>query len=150
MCKCDVEQYAKLHAPITVEIVVTLHVGILVDVDGLTYPCHRFLPWITGRPAPKNPVNTQNYWKPEICSNCKIVNSCPTCAGYNWEENNDTGIRTTYHCESNKLEVLASAKLIALKLKKHQIPELESMNLENRKKLKKRIDVLWELIENGI
>ena len=126
------------------------HEMVLIDVDGQTYPCHRFIPWVTGKPAPKIKTNIQRYWKPEVCTHCKIVDSCPTCAGYNWEENNETGIRTIYHCEANKLEVLASAKLIALKLKKQQIPELESMNLEKRKKLKKRIEVLWELIENGI
>jgi uncharacterized protein len=129
------------------------HEMVLIDLDGQSYPCHRFAPWITGRPAPTGQINMQKKWDPVECKNCKIINSCPTCVGYNWEINNDTGIRTTYHCKSNKLEVLASAKLLLLKLKKskkYQVQELDLMSLEDRMNLKRKIEVIYELFENGI
>jgi uncharacterized protein len=129
------------------------HEMVLIDLDGQTYPCHRFVPWVTGKPAPIGPANRQQKWKPVECENCKILHVCPTCAGYNWEVNNDTGIRTTYHCRAIKLEALASAKLLLLKLKKskkYQVQELNSISTEDQKQLKKRIEVLYELVENGI
>lgn len=126
------------------------HEMVTVDVDGKEYPCHRFLPWVTGKAAPKGPVNTQNRWNPARCSNCKIVNICPTCAGFNWEANNDTGIRTTFHCEATKLEVIASAKLILNRIYNKQIPKIQSLPIYEKKTLQRYIDVLLELIEDGI
>jgi uncharacterized protein len=126
------------------------HEMVLVDVDGSTYPCHRFHPSFTGKPAPEGPTNIQKQWNPQQCHDCKIVNLCPTCAGYNWEVNNNTGIRTTYHCEAIKLEVLASAKLAALRLQKRPLDELESMTPLEQKKFKNYLNVLLELIEEGL
>ena len=126
------------------------HEMVVVDVDGEIYPCHRFLPWITGKEAPKGLINRQTRWKPDECANCKIIRSCPTCAGFNWEVNNDTGIRTTYHCESHKLEVLASAKIAAERLNKLPLEYVKSLNNEERGILKQKIRVLFDLLENGI
>ena len=42
-----------------------------IDVDGTRCPCHRFMPWITNKPAPKENVNCQTAWKPKSCANCK-------------------------------------------------------------------------------
>jgi len=126
------------------------HEMITVDVYGEVYPCHRFLPWITGKPAPEASTNIQSRWQPDQCFNCKIVYSCPTCAGYNWEINGDPGNRTTYHCEAHKLEVLASAKLAALKLEKCKIAELEKLNPGEKREVKRRIEAIFELAENGL
>jgi uncharacterized protein len=126
------------------------HEMVLVDVDGEVYPCHRFLPWVTGKSAPKSLVNIQTHWKPDKCQKCKIVTSCPTCAGFNWEINGDTGIRTTYHCEAHKLEVLASAKWTALRLQNQKISDLKDFNPDEKKKLKRKIEAIWDLVENGV
>jgi radical SAM protein with 4Fe4S-binding SPASM domain len=125
------------------------HEMILFDVDGQIYPCHRFLPWVTGQPAPDFAVNCQMAWKPDECSECKLILSCPTCAGFNWESNNDTGIRTTFHCEAHKLEVLASSKLEAIRLAQ-KINKLTTLSLLEKKRLKKRLEAVWDLIDNGI
>jgi len=79
----------------------------------------------------------------------KLVQSCPTCAGFNWEVSLDTGIRTTFHCESYKLEVKASAKLEALKIQR-RLKEIPSLTLEKKKKIKERINAIFALIENEI
>jgi uncharacterized protein len=126
------------------------HEMMVVDVDGSIYPCHRFLPWVSGKSGPIEPVNRQTSWKPDECNNCKIVNSCPTCAGYNWEVNGNTGIRTTYHCESHKLEVLAAAKIAALRFKKIPLSQLYPLTLRELNAMKDRVRSLLDLIEDGI
>jgi len=125
------------------------HEMVVIDVDGKPYPCHRFLPWITGKPAPKENANCQIAWKPDECAQCKLITSCPTCAGYNWEVNDDTGIRTKFHCEAYKLEVLASAQLEAIKLRK-QLYELDQLSEDEKRKIKLRIEAIFELLDNGI
>lgn len=126
------------------------HEMLVIDVDGNEYPCHRFLPWITGKSAPKDFVNRQLSWQPNKCNECKLILSCPTCVGFNWETNGDTGIRTTYHCESYKLEVLASTRLEALRLGKYTPGELEKFPLTKAQQIKRRLNTVFELIEKGI
>jgi radical SAM protein with 4Fe4S-binding SPASM domain len=124
------------------------HEMVVVDVDGSTYPCHRFLPWITGKKLPTENANCQTAWQPEECAQCKLILSCPTCAGFNWEINGDTGTRTTYHCDSFKLEVLASAKLEAIKLD-NRFNEIDDLNIEEKSKIKNRLESIIDLIETG-
>lgn len=126
------------------------HEMVTIDIDGNEYPCHRFLPWITGKPAPKILANRQSAWHPAKCAECKLNLSCPTCAGFNWEINNDTATRTTYHCEAYKLEVLASTKLEALRLSKYSPSELEKLPLKDAQQIKRRLNTALYLIENGI
>jgi len=123
---------------------------VAVDVDGKIYPCHRFFPWISGCPTPMEPVNCHSTWKPDNCANCKLLLSCPTCAGYNWEVNRDTSFRTTNHCESYKLEVLASAKLEAIKLSQRKQSEINILPEDELKQIKKRLEAVLDLIENGV
>ncbi len=125
------------------------HEMIIVDIDGKTYACHRFLPWVTGRPSPGYAVNCQSAWEPDKCAQCKLILSCPTCAGFNWEINNDTGIRSTFHCEAYKLEVLASCRLEAYRLSR-SLTELDKMSEKEKKRVKKRLETIWDLIENGV
>ena len=125
------------------------HEMVVIDVDGKRYPCHRFLPWITNRNVPKGDINCQTAWKPETCAQCKLVHSCPTCAGFNWEINGDTGIRTTYHCEAFKLEVMASC-ILEWKRMRRQMENIDSLPNEDKTRMERRLSAIWELIENGI
>lgn len=111
---------------------------IVVDIDGTVYPCHRFLPWVTGKKAPIGKINNQTKWKPKKCETCKLVSVCPTCAGYNWQINGDTGIRTTYHCDAFKIEFIASAKLEANRISRMDISQLNKLSRKDllRKKRK--------------
>jgi radical SAM protein with 4Fe4S-binding SPASM domain len=123
----------------------------VVDIDGQIYPCHRFLPWVTNRftPIPEN-VNCQKVWEPAECKNCKVFSSCPTCAGFNWEINGNTGNRTTFHCESFKLELKASAKLESLKLKQITPSVLKTMSAFERKEMKMKMAVIFDILNNRI
>lgn len=125
------------------------HEMVVVEVDGSRSPCHRFSPWITGMAAPTQ-VNRQTNWKPDECAQCKFLSLCPICAGYNWQVNGDSGIRTTYHCEAFKLEMQASAKLQALRLLKQQPADLSSLPPDEAYKLKCRIDGILEMAAEGI
>jgi len=126
------------------------HEMVIIDVDGKEYPCHRFLPWVAGKEAPTFPINRQTSWEPEMCKNCKIVQSCPTCAGYNWEVNNDSGIRTTYHCDAHKLEVLAAAKIYAFRLKNIPLSRLETLSRDEQFILNEKLRPILELMQNDI
>lgn len=126
------------------------HEMIMVDTDGNRFPCHRFSPWVTGRPAPDELANWQTQWKPEKCTECKIVDLCPVCAGFNWQENGDTGIRTTYHCEALKLEVLASAKLEALKLLQQSPQQIAQLPPDEAYAIKHRLEAVLEFTSAGV
>jgi len=126
------------------------HGMVTVDVDGTIYPCHRFLPFCTGRAAPEKPVNTHTEWKPEKCARCKLVPSCPTCVGLNYQENGDPAIRTTYHCEAFKLGILASCKLEAIRFNRMANSEFEKLSDEKKSNHIRRLDSVIHIIENGI
>ena len=125
------------------------HEMVMVDTDGNKYPCHRFAPWITGRSAPQKKQNHQTQWLPKECDTCKLVSVCPTCVGFNFELNGDSSIRSTFHCEALKLEVLASAKLQAVRIdqNKHNSNKLfqKEPNI-----MKRRIDAILEITNDGI
>jgi uncharacterized protein len=122
------------------------HEMIMYDVDGRSYPCHRFAPWVTKRQAPIRLVNRQKVWKPKECEICKLINLCPTCVGYNWEVNGDPSMRTTFHCDALKLEVLASAKLEALRLGKMDDDDYFKYYNKNPYRVMKRIEAILELL----
>jgi uncharacterized protein len=125
------------------------HEMVVIDVDGTRYPCHRFIPWVTKKESPVEKVNCQTAWKPDQCSKCKLIHSCPTCAGYNWEMNGDTGHRTTFHCESFKLEVMASCVLEWKRLRK-KLGNKGSLTNEEVIQAKTRVDAIGEFIENPV
>jgi uncharacterized protein len=126
------------------------HEMIMVDMDGRRYSCHRFSPFVTGRPAPIEVANRQTTWRPEKCAKCRFVVICPTCVGFNWQENGDSGIRTTYHCDAFKLEVQASAKLQALRLLQQQPEDFTKLPLEEAYRIKCRLDSILDLAANGV
>jgi len=119
-----------------------------MDVQGNEYPCHRFIPSFNDSyEPPPGPVNERSQWEPDICNDCKLVDICPTCIAYNWQVNKDTSQRTTYHCESFKLEILATAKLQALRIKQ-QMDEEKSEKEKNV--LRQKVAAIIELINEGI
>ena len=126
------------------------HEMVMVDIDGKTYPCHRFSPWITGKPAPVGPINFQKEWRPEECNSCKLISICPTCAGFNWEINGDTGIRTRYHCDAFKIEFIASAKLEANRLSNIDKSNLKYLPVEDLRINKDKIYSIYSLIYEGL
>jgi radical SAM protein with 4Fe4S-binding SPASM domain len=126
------------------------HEMVMVDVDGKRYPCHRFSPWVTGRPEPTELVNRQTSWQPQMCADCALISACPTCAGFNWQENGNTGLRTTYHCQAVKQEVLASAKLQALRLLQKQPQDLIELSPDEAYQAKRRLDAILTLASEGV
>ena len=78
-----------------------------------------------------------------------IYTDKPTCAGFNWEIHGDTGMRTTFHCDAYKLEVIASCHIEWNPLKK-KLKNLDNFTNEEKSRVKTRLDALWELVENGI
>ena len=123
---------------------------IAVDIDGTQYPCQRFIPWISGKPAPGKDKFRKTPWKPKKCIDCKLLLSCPTCIARNWIYNNEFSYRTTFHCETFKLEVLASARLQAIKIQKFLEDKTVNLTQEEARQQKIKLDSIFELIEEGI
>ena len=126
------------------------HEMVTIDVDGTSYPCHRFLPICTGRKAPDNPVNRQTAWDSDKCNKCKILPSCPTCIGFNYQENEDTSVRTTYHCEAYRLGIMASCQLESVRLNQLKEHELSLLPEEEKNKIRVRLDSILNIIEKGL
>lgn len=121
----------------------------MIDTDGSIYPCQRFAPWITNRPLPDLKQNHQEKWGPEQCGECKLLPICPTCAGYNYEVNGNSGIRTTFHCEAFKREVLASAKLQAIKIQ-NEMKGIDKLSDDEARILKRKLSAILEIDELGL
>lgn len=123
---------------------------IMYDVQGKSFPCHRFSDWITGYDSSSDEFQSADVpWGPEKCSECKLLSLCPTCAGYNYEVNKNGKVRTTFHCEFFKLELLASAKLTLNRiLKKYN--DVTSLPMEVKSILKRRLNALHHFMEVGI
>jgi radical SAM protein with 4Fe4S-binding SPASM domain len=126
------------------------HETVMVDIDGTRHPCHRFAPWVTGKPAPSGPVNRHAEWHPQQCAECDLVGLCPTCAGLNWNENGDASIRTTHHCEAFKLELLATAKLLANRLSQKQPKDVANLPVEEASTIKRQLDTILKFASVGI
>jgi len=125
------------------------HEMVAIDVDGKSYPCQRFLPWITRRNDLPENANRQTSWGPEKCLQCPLMLSCPTCAGYNWEVNGDTGMRTTFHCESYKREVIASCKIEARRMIK-ALDRIPNVGSEEQRQIKLRYEAIKTLLTEGV
>jgi sulfatase maturation enzyme AslB (radical SAM superfamily) len=118
-----------------------------IDVDGEEYGCHRLVPWITGRDQAPPKANKQKKWLPKICSKCKYVLSCPTCIGFNWEINGNCAHRTTFHCESYKLEMMASCKLEAIRLAELNTADFDKIPEKELKRNKTKLKAILNFIE---
>ena len=123
------------------------HEMVTIDVDGTIAPCHRFLTLCTGKPIPTEPVNRQTRWQPEKCAQCQFQLLCPTCAGFNYQENGDTGIRTTYHCEAFKIGLRAACDVEALRLSRLSDSDIDRFSEEEKEAHRRRLDTVLNIIE---
>ncbi len=115
---------------------------IAVDVDGIEYPCHRFLPMSSKNPQ-ATPDLTFKEVNPKKCDDCILLTLCPSCIAYNYECNSDVDHRTTWHCEFIHLQALASAKLQYLKLKKEiQDNPPEGCDIYKGAEIKRKIEAI--------
>jgi radical SAM protein with 4Fe4S-binding SPASM domain len=118
------------------------------DIYGKSYPCHRFAPFSTGKELSRN-VNIEKdpIWKTEKCRGCDLLPVCPSCAGFNWEINNDPYLRTTFHCEALALEVMARCRYESEILT--NLDKVEELSPLDQIKLKEKLEVLHFINENG-
>lgn len=77
------------------------------DVDGREYPCHLFLPWITGRTSGFGNVFENTDLCDIRCRDCSFVRLCKHCYGFNFIERGNPASRTKTTCRLLQSEVLA-------------------------------------------
>jgi uncharacterized protein len=99
------------------------HPMICYDIDGNSYPCHRFVPCATGHSLayvgpPELPLKLNKDIDPNtvMCAACPFLKTCPSCCANNWAKNGDVDHRTNFHCGFILLQIKATAKLHCLKL----------------------------------
>lgn len=86
-------------------------------------------------------------WVNKTCNNCDLLPVCPSCAGFNWEINNDPYERTTFHCEALALEVSARCMYEAGMIAK--IKQIDSLTPAEKREIKLKVEVLRYIDENG-
>ncbi|MFA5162379.1 MAG: radical SAM protein [Elusimicrobiales bacterium] len=87
---------------------------VAIGVDGVKYPCHRFIKFSAGKSVP---LEEFRAWKRKpaengLCENCKMLPACPTCQGGNWERYGNPDKRITHNCEMLKLQMVATAAVL--------------------------------------
>lgn len=113
---------------------------VMVDVDNKTYPCQRFSTWVTQKPLPSLTLESDFVaWEPEECKLCPYITICPTCAGFNWEVFNNPDVRTTFHCDFFKAEILASCSYFAEVISNKSVQDLTIKRFSGEK-IKRIID----------
>lgn len=121
---------------------------IAYDVDGNSYPCHRFVPVTSGKiPQKKLKLENTPTWMNVKCNKCDLLPVCPSCIGFNWEINDEPYKRTTFHCEALALEVIARCKYEAGMIEK--IEQIDSLSLSEKQELKLKVETLRYIEENG-
>ena len=83
------------------------------DVDGKAYPCHLFLPVVHGRNIDKELAETDfrdnRRMFDDSCLDCKMMQICRTCYGFNFIERGDVSKRDKTTCRM----LLAEAQVIS-------------------------------------
>ena len=84
------------------------------DIDGRAYPCHLFFESVCGKEKSENAKNIDfadpNEFISKECSDCPILDICPTCYGANYIERGNIGSRDMSICKLNKIRVFEIAK----------------------------------------
>lgn len=81
------------------------------DTEGNSFPCHRYAYFCAKKHYVEEDLLLNQSVSKNKCLNCQFIKACPTCAAHNWEVNNNPDIRTDYHCEFIKLQLLATAMI---------------------------------------
>lgn len=77
------------------------------DVDGSSYPCHLFLPWISGRKTGFASVYGDSDLCDGRCRSCSYLRICKHCYGFNFFERGDPAIRSETNCRLMQAEIAA-------------------------------------------
>ncbi len=77
------------------------------DVDGTPYPCHMFVPLVTGEKSDFSSIEFNNPESliDETCHNCNYLKVCRTCYGFNYNQRGDVKKRDKSYCKMIAVEI---------------------------------------------
>lgn len=117
---------------------------VAIDVDGNEYPCHMFLPTISGDVLNGIDWKTPNNFQDDKCADCSISPICATCYGKNLIERGSLSSRDKGLCNMFKIQALACSYLKAnLLIKNLKTPE----SLEKASELYQQIKAINKIQE---
>ncbi len=115
-----------------------------IDIDGKEYPCHMFLPTISGNILNDIDWNASKNLKDDRCNGCSILFICATCYGKNLIERGSLSSRDKGLCNMFKIQALACSYLKANLLTKNlKTPK----SLEKSSEIVKQIDAIKKIQE---
>ena len=77
------------------------------DIDGKSYPCHLFLPWISHRDGLLDVLCSDDELCDERCIDCSYVRICKHCYGMNYKLRGNPSIRSSEQCQLLQAEINA-------------------------------------------
>ena len=109
----------------------------IYDTDGKVYPCHLFLPIVTGEENIENVIKSIDFENDstlidEHCLKCPIRNICRTCYGYNQLERGGVMNRNMTKCKMQlvEAEVISSFQIQYFLNKKSHLTKEDKLNLK--------------------
>ena len=109
----------------------------IYDTDGKVYPCHLFLPIVTGEENVENVIKSIDFENDstlidEYCLKCPIRNICRTCYGYNQLERGGVKNRNMTKCKMQlvEAEVISSFQIQYFLNKKSYLTKEDKLNLK--------------------
>ncbi len=91
----------------------------MYDTDGVSYPCHLFLPMVHGNVNVLDEIKDIDFSNPvlltdEECKNCPALKICKTCYGYNYAQRGNVSKRDKGMC---KLRLTEAKSISAFQIK---------------------------------
>lgn len=109
----------------------------IYDTDGKVYPCHLFLPIVTGEGDMENVITSIDFKDDNAlidgyCLKCLIRNICRTCYGYNQLERGSVKKRNLTKCKMQLVEaqVISSFQIRYFLNKKTHLTNEDKLNLK--------------------
>jgi len=121
---------------------------ITYDVDGKTYPCHMFSPIVIGLERAldlkKSGITDDCHVADHFCDNCKLMNWCPTCYGFNYRLRGEISARDHSWCKMIRSQATASIEFQIAYYHKH----IDKLTEKDMAQLKGGIEAYQVLMES--
>lgn len=111
------------------------------DVDGRTYPCHLFLPFIAQREYQDNLIPSIGSLIDSRCVDCRFARICQPCYGFNSMESGDPTKRSSLFCLMSQCEITSAAWFVC-KRAERDLDRGKVLTLNEKVEVKASLEIL--------